>query len=151
MAPNNIQQLDEVDRALVQLLRLDGRMPNNELASRVGIAPSTCLTRLRKLRDAGVIRGFHADVDPAALGRPIQAMIAVQVRSTARGAVDEFVEGVQRLPAVQNVYFVSGSDDFLVHVAVSDTNELRALVSEDLGSNQVLRTETKLIFDHFAR
>ncbi|GCD88040.1 Lrp/AsnC family transcriptional regulator [Nocardioides sp. LS1] len=149
--PNNVHELDDVDRTLVRLLRSDGRMPNNELAGRAGIAPSTCLTRLRRLRDAGVIRGIHADIDPAALGRPIQAMIAVQVTSTARGAVDEFVQDVRRLPGVLNVYFVSGRDDFLVHVAVSDTNELRALVAEDLGSAKVARTETKLIFEHFAR
>src|SRR5713226_5342543 len=63
-------ELDDIDRRIVHELARDARLPNNALADRVGIAPSTCLGRVRALRDRGVIRGYHADVDPAALGRP---------------------------------------------------------------------------------
>src|ERR671927_263785 len=77
--------LDDIDRRLVRELAIDARIPNNALAKRVGIAPSTCLGRVRSLRERGVIRGYHADVDPAALGRPIQAMIAVRLQAHARG------------------------------------------------------------------
>ncbi len=87
-------------------------MPNNALAERVGIAPSTCLGRVRGLRERGVIRGYHADIDPAALGRPIQAMIAVRLQSHARGQIGEFAAGVAKLPEVLNVYFLAGADDF---------------------------------------
>ena len=82
--PNDLRGLDHIDRELLTLLEADGRMPNNALAERVGIAPSTCLTRIRRLREIGAIRGFHADVDPAWIGRPIQAMIAVRIRSGHR-------------------------------------------------------------------
>ena len=78
--------LDEIDRHLVRELARDARQANNALAERVGIAPSTCLGRVRALRERGVIRGYHADVDQAALGRPLQAMIAVRLQSHARGA-----------------------------------------------------------------
>jgi len=75
--------LDDVDRHLLRLLEQDARTPNNALAAAVGIAPSTCLARIRALREAGVIRGFHAEIDPAALGRGLQAMIAVRMHARA--------------------------------------------------------------------
>src|SRR6476659_1996176 len=83
--------LDEVDRRLLRELAADARIPNNALAERAGIAPSTCLGRVRALRERGVIRGYHADVDPAALGRPIQAMISVRLQSHARGHIPDFM------------------------------------------------------------
>src|ERR1700756_3121592 len=83
--------LDDIDRHIVRELARDARMANNALAERVGIAPSTCLGRVRSLRERGVIRGYHADVDQAALGRPLQAMIAVRLQSHARGHIRGFV------------------------------------------------------------
>ena len=80
---------------MLRVLAADARIPNNALAERVGIAPSTCLGRVRALRERGVIRGYHADIDPAALGRPIQAMIAVRLQSHARGHIPD-VHGQDR-------------------------------------------------------
>ena len=123
-------------------------MPNNALAERIGIAPSTCLGRVRSLRERGVIRGSHADVDQAALGRPLQAMIAVRLQSHARGHIRGFVAGVAHLPEVLNVFFLAGKDDFLLHVAAASTATLRDFV-ESLSSNaDVSYTETSLIFEH---
>jgi DNA-binding Lrp family transcriptional regulator len=140
--------LDGTDRRIVLELARDARIPNNTLAQRAGIAPSTCLGRVRALRERGVIRGYHADVDPAALGRPLQAMIAVRLQSNARGHIRTFVRGVARLPEVLNVFFLAGKDDFLLHVAAASTEDLRDFV-EDLSSNaDVAYTETSLIFEH---
>lgn len=88
-APERVQPfrvgttLDHIDRRLMEELRRDARTPNNVVAERLGIAPSTCSMRLKRLRDAGAIRGFHADLSPDALGLPIQAMIAVRVQPGA--------------------------------------------------------------------
>ena len=140
--------LDEIDRRIVLELARDARIPNNTLADRAGVAPSTCLGRVRALRERGVIRGYHADVDPAALGRPLQAMIAVRLQSTARGRIRTFVAEVARLDEVRNVFFLGGKDDFLLHVAAASTEGLRDYV-EDLSSNaDVAYTETSLIFEH---
>jgi DNA-binding Lrp family transcriptional regulator len=108
-----VGDLDEIDATIVRELARDARIANNALADRVGIAPSTCLGRVRSLRERGVIRGYHADVDPAALGRPLQAMIAVRLQSDARGRLRGFVAGVAGLPEVLNVFFLAGKDDFL--------------------------------------
>src|ERR1700754_2076300 len=76
-------EIDDVDRRILNALHDDARIPNSVLADMVGIAPSTCHGRLRRLQDIGVIRGFYTDVDPAAIGRPLQAMISVSLQSKA--------------------------------------------------------------------
>ena len=141
-------ELDDIDRHIVRELARDARIANNALAERVGIAPSTCLGRVRSLRERGVIRGYHADVDPAALGMPLQAMIAVRLQSHARSRIRAFVADVAGLPEVLNVFFLVGKDDFLLHVAAASTATLRDFV-ETLSSNtDVSYTETSLIFEH---
>jgi DNA-binding Lrp family transcriptional regulator len=141
--------LDEIDRRLLRELVADARIPNNALADRAGIAPSTCLGRVRALRESGVIRGYHADVDPAALGRPIQAMIAVRLQSHARGHIPDFMAKIATLPEVLNVFFLGGADDFHVHIAATSTDNLRDFVVVNLsGDPDVALTETNLIFDH---
>ena len=131
-APNDLRPaagrhvpLDDIDRRLLTLLERDGRMANNALASAVGIAPSTCLARVRALRESGVIRGFHADVDPAALGRGLRAMIAVRMQPGSRQQLAAFSRHVAARPEVLDVYFLAGADDFLVHVAVVDTQAMK--------------------------
>ncbi|MEP7178686.1 MAG: Lrp/AsnC family transcriptional regulator [Pseudonocardiales bacterium] len=149
-SPNNVRPiLDDLDRRILGHLAADARIPNNALAGLVGIAPSTCLTRVRALRESGVIRGYHADIDPSALGRPIQAMIAVRLQSHARGHIAEFTAKVAALPEVLNVFFLGGTDDFLVHIAATGTENLRDFVVVNLSGNpDVALTETNLIFEH---
>ncbi len=141
--------LDEVDRRILRELAADARLPNNALAERVGVAASTCLVRVRALRQRGVIRGFYADVDPSALGRPIQAMIAVRLQSHARGHIPSFMDKIAELPEVLNVFFLGGANDFLVHIAATSTENLRDFVVVNLSGNpDVALTETNLIFEH---
>lgn len=147
---NKVQvPLDEIDRRIVHVLAQDARIANNALADQVGIAPSTCLGRVRSLNERGVIRGYHAEIDPAALGQPLQAMIAVRLQSSARGQMRDFAAEVITLPGVLNIYFLAGADDFLIHVAAASTEDLRDFVVENLGGNAaVAATETNLIFEH---
>ena len=148
MPNDSLNSIDHVDAAILESLAADARISNQRIAQRAGIAPSTSLARMRALRERGVIRGYHADVDPAALGRPLQAMIAVRLQSDARGHIRTFVGGVARLPEVANVFFLAGKDDFLLHVAAASTEDLRDFV-ERLSSNaDVAYTETSLIFEH---
>lgn len=141
--------LDDLDRRIVEELNTDARVANNALADRVGIAASTCLSRVRALRERGVIRGFYADVDMAALGRPLEAMISVRLSSGARGHLSGFAEKMAALPAVRNVFFLGGADDFLVQVATTGTDDLRDFVVDNLsGDPDVASTVTSVIFSH---
>src|ERR1700755_626568 len=92
--------IDEVDRRILILLHRDARMPNSALADAVGIAPSTCHGRVRRLHELGVIRGFYADIDPAAIGLSLQAMISVTLQSNARGKIRSFIQQIRSKPQV---------------------------------------------------
>ncbi|MBJ7400151.1 Lrp/AsnC family transcriptional regulator [Mycolicibacterium sp.] len=141
--------LDEIDRRLLTLLHADARTSNSALADAVGIAPSTCHGRVRRLQDLGVIRGFHAEIDPAAIGLPLQAMVSVSLQSGSRGKIRSFVQQIRRKPQVIDVYFLAGADDFLIHVAARDTDDLRSFVVDNLNADSdVAGTQTSLIFEH---
>lgn len=145
----NDVQLDSVDRMLIRELARDARIANKELAERVGIAPSTCSLRLRRLRKLKVIRGFHADVAPAAVGLPIQALVAVRVQPAARAHIGELTSKLAALPGVLNVFFLAGSVDFLIQVAAASPDELRDFVTQHLSaSREYASTETSLVFEH---
>jgi DNA-binding Lrp family transcriptional regulator len=148
LRPKDVR-LDDTDRAILRILADDARISNKELADRVGIAQSTCLARVRALRAAGVIRGYHADIDPRAVGHDLQAMIAIRLQPHARGAMTELVAALSRRPEVLDVYFVAGANDFLLHVATPSTDALRAFVADHLNRDPaVAGTETNLIFEH---
>jgi DNA-binding Lrp family transcriptional regulator len=142
-------EIDDVDRRILTALHDDARISNSALAELVGIAASTCHGRVRRLQEIGVIRGFYTDVDPAAVGRPLQAMISVSLQSNARGRIRHFISEIRKLPQVIDVYFLAGADDYILHVAARDTEDLRAFVVENLNADpDVAGTQTSLIFEH---
>lgn len=142
-------RLDATDLAILAVLARDARTPNNALATQVGVAPSTCLARVRVLRAAGAIRGYHADVSPDALGLPLQAMITVRLQASERQQIGAFTERMRARPGVRNIYFVAGSVDFLLDVVARDAASLRDFVVDELSARgEVAATETHLIFEH---
>jgi DNA-binding Lrp family transcriptional regulator len=141
--------VDATDRAIVELVAADARITNQRLAERVGVAPSTALGRLRSLRRRGVIRGFHAEVDLAALGRPLQALIAVRLAVHAREQIDAFTAAVRELPGVLMVFHLTGVTDYLVWVAATDPQDLREFVVDHLATHpSVAHAETSLVYEH---
>ncbi|QTD96119.1 Lrp/AsnC family transcriptional regulator [Streptomyces cyanogenus] len=139
--------MDELDSEIVRLLQTDARQSNRELARQLGIAPSTCLERVRALHRRGVIRGYHADIDPAALNRGVQALVSVQVRPLSRTVIDSFKAFAGKLPEVLHVFVLSGGDDFLLHVAVQDLDRLHAFLTDQLSKrSEVTGFRTSVIF-----
>lgn len=136
-----------MDQAIVAALQNDARISNKELAGLVGLAQSTCLERVRALRARGVLRGFHADVDRATLGRSLEAIVSVRVRPHSRANVDAFWSYVLGLPEVIEVFHVTGAADFLVHVGVADMDGLRDFVLDRLTVRpEVAHVESHLIY-----
>jgi DNA-binding Lrp family transcriptional regulator len=139
--------LDRTDIAILRALQNDARIPNKALAAEVGLAPSSCLERVRRLRARGVLRGFHAEVDPAALGRDQQALIAVRIRPHTRKVIDAFWQHVLAQPETVAVFHVSGADDFLVHASFRDPGHLRDFLLDRVAlRSEVAHLETHLIF-----
>ncbi|MDO5629263.1 MAG: Lrp/AsnC family transcriptional regulator [Mobilicoccus sp.] len=140
-------RLDAVDRSILAALEADGRATNASLARTAGIAESTSLARVRSLVDRGVIRGVHAEIDPAALDHGVEAMVAVRFGGHARPQIEEFLEQVPAIPGVLGLHHVSGANDFLVHVACPSARELGDFVLDHLTSRPgVHHAETSLIF-----
>lgn len=143
--------LDAIDRALLTELAADGRITNAALAARVGIAESTCLARVRALRESGVITGIHAHIDPAAVGCPIQAMIRVRLSSHVPDHVNRFHATLPTIPGLVTAFHTAGADDYLLHVAVASPAALRRLILEHITVQPgVSHTETQLLFELFA-
>jgi DNA-binding Lrp family transcriptional regulator len=143
---NDQGELDSVDEALLRELQKDARQTNKSLAEKVGVAPSTCLERVRELRERGVITGFRAEVAPAAIGRPMEAILSLQQRSAQRNATQDLLEEAAALPETIRVMALTGTTDFIVHVAVRDMDHLRDLVWGLLARREVGRVQSSLVF-----
>ena len=140
--------LDRIDCDILALLQKDARLSNKELAAAVGLAPSSCLARVQRLRSEGVLRGAHAEVDPQALGVGLQALIAVQLRQHSRAQVKAFWKHALGLPEVLSIFHVAGTHDFQVHVAVRDAHHLRDLALDAFTTRtEVAHIQTSLIFE----
>jgi DNA-binding Lrp family transcriptional regulator len=142
----DITELDATDRALLLELQKDARQTNKALAAKVGVAPSTCLERVRELRARRVIRGFRADVDPAAVGRGMEAILSIQQRVAERNAIERLLAHAASLPETVRVMALTGTTDFIVHVAVRDMEHLRDLVWSLTERREVARLQSSLVF-----
>jgi DNA-binding Lrp family transcriptional regulator len=141
--------LDRIDCEILALLRNDARLSNKALAGAVGLAPSTCLLRVRRLIREGVLKGFHADVDPGAVGATLQAMIAIRLERHSRAEVEAFRAHALSQPEVVQLYHVAGINDFLAHVWVRDAQHLRDVAMTAFTARaEVAHIETGLIFEH---
>jgi DNA-binding Lrp family transcriptional regulator len=143
--------MDELDTALLRILQNDARRTNRDMAAELGIAPSTCLERIRGLRDRGVISGFHAQVELAAIDRSTQAIISIKLRPQAMAVATSFQDYVMQLPQTLDMFMVSGGSDFLAHVAVKDTQALRDLVLSLAKRQEIADIRSSVVFEHHRR
>ncbi len=145
-------ELDAIDRAILRELQRDARISNRDLAAAVHVSPSTSSERTRALRAEGVIRGYHAEVALEALGRQVQALVAVAIRPPTRVLVEDFRDWASSLPEVIGVFVVSGASEFLLHVAVADTDALYAFLIDRLtGRAAVADVNTSVVYEHIRR
>ena len=140
-------RLDRIDLLIIKALQNDARLSNKELANNVGLAPSTCLERVRRLFKEKILLGSTIRVDPKALGIGLQAMIAVQLGHHSRDVLERFHMHIASLPEVVSVFHIGGRFDYLVHVAVRDADHLRDLALDAFTArSEVEHLETSLIF-----
>jgi len=146
----DFDELDSVDRRLLRELQKDARQTNKALAAKVGLAPSTCLERVRELRASGAIRAFRAEVEPAAVGRPMEAILSLQQRASQRGYIESLLDHVSSLPETVQAMALTGTTDFIVHVAVRDMQHLRDLVWALTERPEIARIQSSLVFARLA-
>jgi DNA-binding Lrp family transcriptional regulator len=144
--------ISSADRVLLAALQENSRMSNRELAARVGAAESTTHERLRRLVGAGVITRFTVELDPAQLGRPMQAVIAVRLRPQTAEVVRRFLDTVVDDPCVVDATVLSGETDVLIRVAVASSEHLREFAWQKITSAPSVQSiTTHLVYEHRRR
>lgn len=137
------------DLTLAAELQRDARQTNRALAKKVDLAPSTTLARVRDLEARGVIDGYHANVDLAALGRSVQALVFIRFQPKTEELVNGFLDEVWELPEVIGIDLISGIEDAVVHLAVPDVEALQRVVMGQISTLEgVFDERTSLLFGH---
>ena len=124
---------DRVDRAIVARLQSDGRIANVDLADAIALSPSACLRRVQRLEQTGVIDRYVAVLDPAAIGRPTSVFVEVTLNSQREEALNAFEQAVRACPEVLECHLMSGGSDYLLHVAVENTQDYERLHKQGLS------------------
>lgn len=124
--------LDHIDRRILALLQDDGRMTNVELAERVGLTAPPCLRRVRALEEAGVIAGYHAELDAASLGYPITVFAMVSLRSQAEGDLAAFEAHVAAIPEIRECHMLNGDIDFILKIVAPDLKTFQDILTSRL-------------------
>ena len=125
--------MDALDRAILRHLQNDGRLSNVELAGRVRLSPSPCLRRVRSLEQAGVITGYSAEIDPAAVGRGFQVIVHADMMIKDRSTIESFEARVSELDEVTECLRMFGFPDYLLRVAVADQDAYETFYMNQLA------------------
>ena len=124
--------LDDIDRRLLAELQAEGRITNVELAQRVGLTAPPCLRRVRSLEEAGIIKGYHADLDAAKLGFTITVFALVSLKSQAEESLRAFEEHMKGLPEVRECHMLNGEIDFILKIVSRDLQSFQEFLTSKL-------------------
>jgi DNA-binding Lrp family transcriptional regulator len=137
--------VDALDRAIIELLQREGRLSNQDLAARVGLTPAPCLRRVRRLEAEGVITGYSAVVDPAALGRGFEVIIHADLVAKDLATVEAFEERLAAMEEVAELRRMFGIPDYLLRVQVSDLPAYeRWLTTQLMGDPAIARVDSRI-------
>jgi Lrp/AsnC family leucine-responsive transcriptional regulator len=124
--------LDEIDLKILARLQAHGRLSMKALAAEVGLSVTPCIERVRKLERSHVIRGYHARLDPQALGLQLLVFVEIKLAAKSAAAFDAFRREVRKLPAVMECHLVSGEFDYLIKARIPEMNAYRRLLGDML-------------------
>lgn len=141
-------ELDRTDIEIIRLLQKHVRISNKAIAASVGIAPSTCHERLKRLWSAGVIKGAHLDLDLRAFGYQLEALFLIELAKHERETVDSLFERIATITEVRAAYLITGRYDLVVHVVARDMQHLKDQAFDNFTSHPaVTRIETSIVYD----
>ncbi|MEJ1995186.1 MAG: Lrp/AsnC family transcriptional regulator [Limibacillus sp.] len=124
--------MDAIDRRIIGALQENARLTNQELAERVGLSPSPCLRRLRKLEADGILRGYTALIDQQRYGLPINVFVSIRLERQTDAAIRAFEQAIQDLDEVQECYLMTGARDYLLRVVSQSLESYERFVRERL-------------------
>lgn len=140
---------NEIDSKDIQILRLllnNARLSNKEIAAKIGIAQSSTHDRIKKLTQKGYFKGAYVDIDQKKLDLNIEVMLAIKLNKQHRSIIAEFIEKASQLPGVIQLFHMAGDNDFILHVGVKDSDELRGFILDRLSTlDYIQSTETTMV------
>jgi len=136
--------MDQIDRDILFQLQEDGRLPNNELADRIGLSPSPCHRRVRNLEATGTIQRYTAVVDPRAVGRSYEVLVWVTLTKVTRSSMAEIEERFGVLEEITEAFRMMGQPDYLVRVAVADSAAFETFYIDTLAALPHVQTLTSM-------
>ena len=134
--------MDSIDRAIVTELQRHGRIPNNDLADLVGLSPSPCLRRVRRLEAEGVIAGYSAVVDRDAVGCAYEPIVWATLTSVTRESMLEFEQAIQAIPSIIEAARMMGQPDYLLRVVAADAEAFETIYMDELAALPHVQTLT---------
>ena len=144
-----MKKLDSIDLQVLTILYNDADITNKELAAQIGIAPSTCLERVKRLKLNGVIKNAFIDVNFKTIGGNIEAIAAIRLQPYSEDIVNNLRDDLLKLPEIISLYHMGGNFDYFIHMSVRDSEHLRQFVFNAITSrDEVTNVETSLIFEH---
>ncbi|MER7557522.1 Lrp/AsnC family transcriptional regulator [Nocardioides sp. NPDC126508] len=138
----NDQSIDDLDRAIIGELEDDARLSNAELARRVGLTPAPCLRRVQRLESEGVIKGYHARIDPKSGGRGFEVIVAIDIAVNDGKTIEDFETAAVAIPEVTEMRRMLGQPDYYLRVQVADPEAYEALI---LGTISRLPAVSRLL------
>ncbi len=139
-------KIDEKDRHILRVLARDGRISNLDLADRVSLSPSACLRRVQSLEAAGVIAGYRAVLNPAAMGVGFTALVTVGLNEHSKAAQAAFEAAMVRAPEVRECHNITGNVEYILRVEVADLTSYKEFHTDKLGAlPQVATIQTHVL------
>lgn len=124
--------LDKTDYAIIAALQVNGRLTNIELAETVNLSPSPCLRRVKKLEEAGIITGYHAEVDERAYGLPLTIFVRVTLERHNKAVIARFEDAIREMEEVMECHLLTGSADYLLKLLVKDLLDYERFMREEM-------------------
>jgi len=143
------KDIDSKDIQILNLLLNNARLSNKEIAAKVDIAQSSTHDRIKKLTQKGYFKGAHVQIDQKKLGLNIEVMLAIKLNKQHRSIIADFIDKASQLPGVIQIFHMAGNNDFILHVAVKNSDELRGFILDRLSTlDYIQSTETTMVLNN---
>ena len=131
-------KLDLIDRKILQIIQFDGEITNAQLSKDIGLSPAPTLERVKKLKKSGVIKGFHAQLDPAKIGLGVSTFVTISLRGHNKTTIDIFLKEIETIEEIQECHHITGSGDFILKVTAADISAYQKLMLEKVTAIEVV-------------
>lgn len=140
-----MHDLDSIDQRILSVLRRDGRISMLDLAEQVGLSPTPCGRRVKRMEDAGIITGYAAQIDPMALGLAVSVLVSVRLARHGTEGTEQFLTAIAKHPEITECLLVTGNIDYVLRIWVRDIDALGTFIRDVLQSIPAVTETTTMV------